>query len=430
MKSSTQKYISLGIVVAVILALLIYFNQGGKENEFDWSETYDEKSKEPFGSLVIHDILKTYFPNQSFQDLTDNVSKALPVPDSLKGKSNYVFIGDGFLLDTVDTDKLLLFIHEGNNAFVSANVLPNYFMKAILMDSCNEGSWEYSDWAFEYSDTLNLNFKHPQLIENQSFSYPYLVRGEMRSRDWSFIDTVRNTCIEGTQNLTILGDMNDEHINFIRLHYGRGDIYLHTNPLVFTNFYMLDSAKLRYSSKVFSHLPEGDIFWDTKSRVNRDILRKMNGGNPRMDKDGPLKYILAQPSLRWAWFIFLALIALYLLFAAKRKQRIIPVLEEKSNTSLDFIQTIGHMYFLQGDHIRLCDMMLKQFQTYVREKYHLASREMNEEFVSNLSLKSDIPSERIKRIVEYENLIYRNSITEQSMVEFYHILSNFYKVCK
>lgn len=74
--------------------------------------------------------------------------------------------------------------------------------------------------------------------------------------------------------------------------------------------------------------------------------------------------------------------------------------------------------------------MLKQFQSFVRDKYHLATREMNEEFIKILALKSDIPEERIKRIVSYENLIYRNSITEETMVDFYHMLNNFYKTCK
>lgn len=430
MSSSNTKYLSLGIVIILIISLVYYFNQNNGKDKFSWKETYDENSKQPFGSFVTHDILKTYFPNKSFHDLKDRVVKALPMPDSVSGVANYVFIGDGCLLDTADTDKLLLFVHEGNNAFIAANVLPSYFTETTLIDSCSEEDWEYKDLIFMYSDTLSLNFKHPQLSENHPFIYNYTIRGENRSRDWSFFDTIRSQCVGGAQSLTFLGEMNKEHINFVKLRYGRGAIYLHTNPLVFTNFFMIDSSKARYASKVFSHLPEGDIYWDTKSRIDRDVLKRMNGNNPHMDKDGPLKYVLAQPALRWAWFILLGLVALYLIFYAKRRQRPIPVLEDKSNTSLDFIQTIGQMYFNQGDHIRLCDMMLKQFQTFVREKYHLASREMSEDFISHLALKSDVPAERIKRIVEYDDLIYKNSVTEQSMVEFYHLLNNFYKTCK
>ena len=74
--------------------------------------------------------------------------------------------------------------------------------------------------------------------------------------------------------------------------------------------------------------------------------------------------------------------------------------------------------------------MLKQFQTFVRERYHLASREMDETFMNTLAIKSDVPQERIKRIVGFERRIYVNDITEDTMIEFHQLLNNFYKICK
>ncbi len=428
--SSTTKYILLGIVIAALLVLFVY-SENNKKKGFNWRETYDETSKQPFGSFVMHDILKTYFPNKTVQDLKERLSKSLPNPDSLTQSANYVFVGDGFYADTADTDKLLLFVSEGNRAFVTANVLPNYFLETIFRDSCDDDEMAYHNFAGEFIDSANLYFKHPSLAEAKPINYDFTIAGVKHKHEWSHIDTLRGECTEGAKNFTPLGYLNDNDVNFVRIKYGKGEIYLHSNPIVFTNFHLLDTAKLRYASKVFSHLTAGTIYWDTKSRTSRDVVRRMNGGsNMHLEKDGPLKYILAQYQLRWAWFIMLSLIGLYLLFAAKRKQRIIPVLEEKSNTSLDFIQTIGQMYFRQGEHIRLCDMMMKQFQTFVREKYHLASREMNEDFINTITLKSDIPFEHIKKIVGYEFLIERNSITEQTMVEFHHLLNYFYKNCK
>lgn len=429
MSSSTTKYLTLGIVIVLLIGLVYFFANNGRKGKFDWRETYSETSKQPFGSFVVHDILKSYFPAHSFNELQSKVAQSLPNPDSLKTVSNYVFLGDGWHLDTADTDKLLLFVQEGNNAFIAANVLPNYFLETTMADSC-DNEYETPHLLHDWADSITLNLKHPQIAEKSPFTYIHIIQDSRTPMDWSYWDTTRSHCVSSSQDLTFLGQMNDDFINFIKFRYGKGTIYVHTNPLVFTNFYMIDSSKARYASKVLSHIPEGDIYWDTKSRIDRNVLRKMNGSNTQLNKEGPLKYVLEQPALRWAWFLFLALIALYLIFTAKRRQRTIPVLEDKSNTSLEFIQTIGNMYFQQGNHISLCDMMLKQFQTFVREKYHLASREMNEDFISHLALKSDIPTERIKRIVAYEDLIYRNSITEQSMVEFYHLLNNFYKTCK
>jgi hypothetical protein len=428
--SSTTRNIILGAVVLAILGLFIYIGQNQKKG-FDWRETYKEDSKQPFGSFVLHEILKKYYPNQKFQDLKDSLSIALPKSDSAAAKSNYVFVGDGFYADTNDINNLLQFVGSGNRAFIAANALPNYLLEEVFQDSClDDDEGMTNQFRTDWLDTVHLTFKHPQLTENKSFIYSKIIAGKSYSNDWSYLDTVRGECVEGTKNLTPLGYNNEERINFARLNYGKGIVYIHTNPLVFTNFFMIDKEKMRYASKVFSHLQAGTIYWDTKNKTSREIVNRMNGSNSKMDKDSPLKYILQQPALRWAWFIFLGLIALYLLFAAKRRQRIIPVLEDKSNTSLDFIQTIGNMYFAQGEHIRLCDMMLKQFQTFVRERYHLASREMDETFMNTLSIKSDVPQERIKRIVGFERRIYINDITEDNMVEFHQLLNNFYKICK
>lgn len=427
--SSTTRYILLGAIILALLALFIY-TRGEQKKQFSWKENYIELNKDPFGSFVIHEILKTYFPDKKLEDLKEHIAKALPKPDSLKEPANYVFVGDGLFADTADTDKLLLFVQEGHQAFIAANAVPNYLLESIFKDSCVDEDEEFNRFRTNWEDSVSLNFNHPQLIETKAFRYEFLIAGKNRAYDWSYIDTLRGECTEGAKNITPLGNFNDENINFIKVGYGKGAVFIHSNPITFTNFHLLDSSKLRYAAKAFSHLTAGTIYWDTKSRVSRDVIRKMNGSNIRLEKEGPLKYILAQPSLRWAWFIFLTLIGLYLIFAAKRQQRPIPVLEDKSNTSLEFIQTIGQMYFRQGEHIRLCDMMLKQFQTFVRERYHLASRDMNEDFIKTLAIKSDVSLEKIRHIVGYELLISRNSLTEDSMIDFHHTLNSFYKNCK
>jgi hypothetical protein len=436
--SNLSKYILLGVVVIAIGALL-YFNQKKEKKRFDWRETYAEKSKEPFGTAVVRSLLKSYFTNDSLTDLKEPIKKSLPNPDSLKAPATYMFMGDGFYADTADIDKLLLFTYEGNKAFIAANAVPNYLLERVFKDSCEDEYETYNSFREEYSDSIDLNFNHPQLVENKAFAFEFIIAEKKYPHDWSYIDTLRGECTEGAKNITPLGFFKNNNtkfkddnvfVNFIKVPYGRGSVFIHTNPIVFTNFHLLDSTKARYVAKSFSHLTAGAIYWDTKSRTSRDVVRRMNGSNTRLQKDGPLKYILEQPALRWAWFIFLSLIGLYLFFGSKRRQRTIPILEEKSNTSLEFIQTIGQMYFRTGEHVRLCEMMMKQFQTFVRERYGLTSREMNNEFVETLSAKAGIPFEHIKKIVNYEHLIARRSLTDDSMVDFHYLLNIFYKSCK
>ena len=459
-----KNYLILGAVVIGILGLFWWLNQQSRDR-FNWSETYDEKSREPYGTSIAHDILRGYLPNKKFENLTKAVAKSLPT-DSAAATANYIFVGDGYLADTADVDKLVLFVYNGGRAFVSANAVPNYLLHRLALTTCRDtvtkspnpdGNPEkdrkdlpdpdgntdenpfqnntddgFHRFNYSYTDSAALNFQHPQLVENQPIELRFRYKNKTWTHDWAYLDTLRTAfnCTDGGSNVAPIGTLNGEFVNFAKINYGRGALFLHTTPLAFTNVELLDSTHLRYAAKAFSHLQNGTIFFDTKSRTSRDVVSRMNGSNLKLSRDSPLKFVLAQPSLRWAWFLFLGLVGMYFLFMAKRRQRIIPVLAEKTNTSLQFIQTIGLMYFRGAEHLRVCDMKLKQFQTFVRERYKLTSHDMNDEFIATLALKSDVADADIRKIARFEKRIVVGDITEDAMIDLHHLLNRFYKNCK
>ena len=436
-----NRYVIIGVVVAAILGLFLWMGQRGKDN-FKWDETYDEKSQQPYGTHIIHDILRGYLPTAKLEDLKQKVAESLPTDGTGVTTANYVFIGDGFFTDTADLDKLMLFVHNGGRAFISTNAVPNYFLKRLTYSICDTVVDQddelftrgFHSFSSTFHDTAITNFKHPQLLEKQPFSYTFLYKNEPMRYGWSYLDTLEssydsNLCDEKESKIAPIGTVDSGKINFIKVSYGNGAVFLHTTPLVFSNIQLLDSTHVRYAEKALSHLQNGVIYWDTKSRVSRDVINNMNG-NIKFNKESPLKYVLAQPSLRWAWFLFLGLIAAYMIFVAKRRQRIIPVLEEKTNTSLQFIQTIGSMYFRQNEQVSICDMKMKQFQTFVRERYKMLSRTMDDEFVKTLAMKSGISDSDVRGITLFEKRIAHNDITEDVMIEFHHQLNRFYKNCK
>jgi hypothetical protein len=453
LNSTMNRYVIIGIVVAAILGLFFWMGQRGKD-AFNWEETYEEKSKEPYGTHVVHEILRGYLPTATLEDLKSKVSESLPSEGTGNTTANYVFVGDGFFVDTADVDKLMLFVHNGGRAFISTNAMPDFFLRRITNSFCDtifkkkkssKKEIEEEDISVKnfhsfhrfnslYNDTAKTNLKHPQLAEKQPFTYNFLYKNIPVKYAWSYFDTIdwenrNNRCNENVASIAPIGNLNGDKINFLKIPYGNGSVFLHTTPLAFSNIHLLDADHARYAEKTFSHLQNGVIYWDTKSRVSRDIINDMNG-NPKFDKESPLKYILAQPSLRWAWFLFLGLVAAYMIFVAKRRQRIIPVLEEKTNTSLQFIQTIGSMYFRQNEQVSVCDMKMKQFQTFVRERYKLLSRTMDDEFVKTLAMKSGISDSDVRSITLFEKRIAHNDITENVMIEFHHQLNRFYKNCK
>jgi hypothetical protein len=432
-----NRYIPITLAVIGILALFLWLGQRNKD-QHNWSLSYDPKSREPYGTAVVHDILRGYLPTQKLEDLKERITKSLPT-DGAATSGNFVFVGDGFLPDTADTDKLLLFVHNGGRAFIAANAVPNYLLNRVAVTICNatEDDGEEDDFyhAFEshYADSANLNLKHPQFAENQPFKYYRFSKNERQRTSWAYIDTLdanESYCTEEANKLAPIGTMNGDMVNFAKINYGKGTVFIHTTPLAFANITLLDSSKLPYMSKVFSHLQDGIVYWDNKSRTSSEVVEKMNGSNPKIDKDSPLKFILAQPSLRWAWFLMLGLVGIYFILGAKRRQRIIPIMEEKTNTSLQFIQTISLMYFRGQEHVRICDMKIKQFQTFVRERYHLNTRLMDDDFIKLLAMKSNIEDADIRKITLFEKRLAYNDITEDAMIELHRLLARFYKNCK
>jgi hypothetical protein len=128
------------------------------------------------------------------------------------------------------------------------------------------------------------------------------------------------------------------------------------NPVAFTNYNLLKEDRYRYTENVLSYIPKGNIYWYTKGQNNENI------------SESPLRYILSQPALKWAWYLFLIGMLIFMIFNAKRKQRIVPILL-LANSTIDFTKTIGNLYYQEGDHTNIIDKKIIYFLEKIRTEY-------------------------------------------------------------
>lgn len=418
----------LGVAAAVLLMFFIFLGDDSKR--FDWSEHYEAESEDPFGTLIIHEVLSDYFPNNAFTEIKESLFEELPTGKDVK--SNYVFIGESMFLDSANVNSLLNYVREGNTAFISSKTIPFDLMVELYKEECNNQPW--NDYATMADTLVVFNFLHPQL-KDEGNPYLFTSGGELISYGWNYIDS--NYFCEEPHSMIQLGIVNDQ-VNFVKKEYGfnGGTFYLHTTPMNFTNMAMLEKTDLIYANKVFSHLNEGDIYWDEYSRMGEGFGRAYNqkrggGVNRTIASEESLKYILAQPSLAWAWYLMIGIGFLYLFFRAKRKQRIIPVLERNENTSFEFISTIGRLYFLQNDHKKLCQQKMKLFYAYIRDRYNLNTTKVDEDFMIKLTAKSEVPSPVLDKIFDfYKNIKSSPFVSEQTLIDFHLRMDEFYKKCK
>ncbi|MEO6456415.1 MAG: hypothetical protein ABIN97_20230, partial [Ginsengibacter sp.] len=116
------------------------------------------------------------------------------------------------------------------------------------------------------------------------------------------------------------------------------------------------------------------------------------------------------------------------LFQIKRRQRIIPVIAPLKNSSLEFVKTVSNVYYNQKDNNSIAQKKLSYFLDFVRHRFYLPTREMDQNFIEQLSRKSSVPISEITDLVTLLNHIEtEDKISDELLLMIDKHIDNFYK---
>ena len=209
--------------------------------------------------------------------------------------------------------------------------------ETIVEESEVGTEWYEPSFVLNHIDTLielnivNKKLPKPALLTSQ---YEFIAYEAY----WKHLNNIRT--LEG-DTMEVLGRINDSLTNFVRLPIGEGYIYIHTTPLAFTNLPLSNDSMMYYAQHVSTYFGKGKIYWDEENRnYDPNAFSKNDSGYDDETAEGPLEFILSEPSLRTAWYFILLAILLYVLFGAKLRKRIIPVMESMENTSIEYAEVI------------------------------------------------------------------------------------------
>lgn len=420
---------SIILIVTAVLAVLAFFiitNQSNKQR-FNWYDDFKKNSKQPYGTVVLHNVLEKYYDEHQVIDITKRLADELP--SETEEPANYFFIGKSQYLDTAGQERLLEFVQNGNRAFIFSQDVSSDLMIDHLYYECDYEFWH--GYRIFSDSSITLNLEHPALASDTGFTYNYIYNHKTTHHDWKYFPSYY-FCYDNPE-FSDIGTINDTLVNFVKINYGDGAFYLHTTPLVFSNYHLLNDSSRTYVKSVLAHLAKGDIYWDEFSKVPAPLPNydDYTGSQARLNDESPLQYILSQDSLRWGWYLLLGLTFLYLAFRGKRRQRVVPVKEENTNTSMEFVETIGRLYFLQNDHKKLAIQKMKLFLGFIRERYHISTTNQNDKFFEKLAAISEIPRENIDKLFnQYSTIENNDTIHENRLIEFHLAMDYFYKNCK
>lgn len=355
------------IIIFSIFLILFLIQQSQKEPT-NYEHTYSHRDKNPYGGYVLKTLLPEFLGDNEVQSLNLTLYE---LEDQFVTDNNLILIADQIDLSDEDTDVLLDGVGLGMTAFISANRIGGKLADTLKFFTARN--------EFEYvtsgnTDTSSVSLVHPSLAGSN-----FRFKRDAIAYYFDDLDSLDHT---------VLANNAEGKPVAITVKWGAGKMVLSTTPLAFTNNYFFFEENSRFASVLMSELPSQSTIWTEYYQLGR------------LQFGSPLSIIMKTSALRLAYTITLVSLALFMIFEAKRRQRIIPIIVPLKNTTVDFIKTIGNLYMRKGNHKDIAVKRIQYLLEHIRTKYYLNFEKFNADFFEKLAAKSGQDVISIKKLFD------------------------------
>ncbi len=345
-KSNLKYYLILTVLFLCLILVEIF-----KEKPIDWNFYLDRKTKSPYGTFLLYKCLPDIFHDveENRKTLYTQFKRDMPT------NTNLIIITEKLNIEKNELKTLKKYISNGNNAFLSA-----FYFSSEFADTFNIKT------GINYSNHDSVNYK---------FTAPIF-----KNKPTSFGDKFENIYFEkdSLKNIIPLEHDDSDNITFLKMKYGKGNIYFHSRPDVFTNYSFVSAKKATYIFLVLSHLPNQKTFWDEYYKPFRK------------NKSNILSYIFSEEALSYAWYILIITSLVFIIVSSKRRQRIIPILENPKNYSIEFAKTLTNLYYNKKNHRKIAENKIEYFYHEISRKFFMPLHEINGQNVNLLVEKTNL----------------------------------------
>ena len=432
MKSS-RNFLFVMLVLFVLFCLL----QVNLPKKFIWSPTFSHVDKQPLGCFVFDSVLTQSLPNgyhvtkKTFFQLDQEHAKekisVLIVVDqqNLKqldvkylcniarrgGKVMVVASGsfdDGRNADTVVVDELERTFKvriEDGTYFSLRGILAG--LKAHDNDMYDTIYWNNRETMYAaqpyrmfynmvggtlFVDSVPKVKRLAYTLSTAGYDYRY---DSLYVGDFTGFDTI----VDEKERIERIDTFAIKKIPVaVSVPYGKGEVIFVSSPLFFTNYGMLEGNTFVYIFRLMSYLADLPVY-RTEAYVKTDAML--------VAEQSPFREFIKRPPLRWALYLALLGVVLFMIFTARRRQRVIPILSKPANRSLEFIQLIGTLYYQRKDHV---DLVRKKFKLFAEELRKTAGVDISDVNTDDreyllLAEKTGMNSDRLKKVIRQIRLV-------------------------
>lgn len=245
-------------------------------------------------------------------------------------------------------------------------------------------------------------------------SYEYNRFEGIDTAGWTYFETI------GYYNKPLSKDSVFQ--NFFRIEMGEGQLLVHVNPIMFSNYYLLNEDGFAYTNEALSYIENKPVLWDGYHHRYRDVMDDYPESNT------PLRFVFDNPPLKYAWLTLVGSTFLFLMFRTKREQNVIPIIPAIENTSIAFAKSLGVLYHQAKSGRFLAIELMRMFDNFNRRHYGLNRNKKDEDSAALIAKKSRVEKALVDEIIKLELKIVYNPISRiKEVVTLYNHLEEYYK---
>lgn len=381
-------------LLSVFLIILLILSSTGKPVETDWRFDFTSSSQLPYGCEIIENNLKYVFPDKNVRISDRTIYETLQ--DSLNGPGVYLIVNDIFEPDEYDMKFLMEFIKRGGIVMVSSFKFSEEFQDSTGIHFTNRFyDYQWDSLKFE-DESLNI----PGGYQTSKHTHPIVTLNEDT-------DTTVHTVFARN-------DLNEPV--FFSKSFGEGRLFVHLFPIGFTNYYLTEPDAADFGYKSLAFLPVDDVLWDEHYKTGKIMIKT------------PLRYILSEPHLAWAYYILLFSAVLFIFLHGKREQRIIPVIKPFINTSIEYYKRTALLRKYQDKGKPPVMLLYDTFSARVASHFRMSGNIFAEE---NTTLVRTVSSqaEALYRLIQKEfERILKAEKQKDEITSLILKIDNFYKL--
>lgn len=380
------------IIFIAAFLLLMFAVEYHLPKKFVWTPTFSHFDSQPFGCALFDSLLSSSLTSgyslskESFYQLEQNDSAT---------QRGILVIAKDLKLTSMDVEAVLKMVERGNKVMLVSTSF-GHSLEDTLKFQCSYSFFNPMEFKKQATALLERDsicwVGDSTVYPRQMFRvYPQFCKSSFKDEG---LLPIRQLAKKGVSE-----EYQIDHplVAFVRP-WGKGELILVSTPLLFTNYGILDGQNATYLFRILSQMGELPI-------VRSEAYMKETA----QEQQSLFRYLLSQRPLRWALYLTMISILLFMVFTARRRQRVVPVIREPANKSLEFIELIGTLYYQKKDHADLVRKKFTYFAEVMRREVQVDVEEVegDERSFHRIAQKTGMDAEDVGRFIrEVRPVVY------------------------